>query len=95
MLAIYVLIIVFGLFIAVCVATEFADIAVMKGYTQRKYFWYTFFLGIVGMLMVVALPDRKNMVTHTGETKPVATCQSEDTTPVQSAINAFIDQSKK
>ena len=40
------------------VACEFSSIAEEKGYESKPYFWYTFFLGIVGMLMVVALPDR-------------------------------------
>ena len=40
------------------VATEFSSIAEEKGYESKSYFWYTFLLGIVGMLMVIALPDR-------------------------------------
>ena len=39
------------------VASKFADIAGMKGHEGSPYFWFTFFMGIVGMLMVVALPD--------------------------------------
>ena len=31
----------------------------MKGYDGRTYFWYTFWLGICGMLMVIALPNIK------------------------------------
>lgn len=38
------------------IAKEFAQIAEMKGYTDSKYFWWTFWLGIVGILMVIALP---------------------------------------
>ena len=37
------------------IAMKFADIAGMKGHDVSPYFWYTFLLGIVGMLMVVAL----------------------------------------
>ena len=40
-----------------CVAKEFARIAAMKGHTEARYFWWTFLLSAVGMLMVVALPD--------------------------------------
>ena len=40
-----------------CVAKEFARIAAMKGHTEARYFWWTFLLSGVGMLMVVALPD--------------------------------------
>ena len=38
-------------------AKEFETIARMKGH--QGYFWWCFFLGIVGWLMVVALPDQK------------------------------------
>lgn len=39
-------------------AKEFESIADMKGHYGRRYFWFTFFFGPVGMLMVIALPDR-------------------------------------
>lgn len=39
------------------VATKFSDIAGMKGHDGSSYFWYVFLLGMIGMLMVVALPD--------------------------------------
>ncbi len=42
----------------VFVALEFRKIAAMKGHDEAKYFWWTFFMGPVGMLMVVALPQR-------------------------------------
>lgn len=35
-------------------------IAEMKGHHEKRYFWITFFLWIVGMLLVIALPDLKN-----------------------------------
>ena len=40
------------------VAMEFRRIAALKGHNEIRYFWWTFLLGPVGMLMVVALPDR-------------------------------------
>ena len=40
------------------VAQAFRDIAEMKGHNAEKYFWWTLILGVFGMLMVVALPDR-------------------------------------
>lgn len=46
------------------VAREFEDIAEMKGYYEKKYFWWTFLLGPIGMLMVVALPNL-NKTTQT------------------------------
>ena len=39
-------------------AITFDKIAVMKGQPAGKYIWWCFLLGIVGWLMVVALPDR-------------------------------------
>lgn len=29
-----------------------------KGHSNRKYFWWCFWLGFVGWAMVIALPDR-------------------------------------
>lgn len=35
-----------------------ARIAADKGYPERKWFHYCFWLGIVGFLMVCAMPDK-------------------------------------
>ena len=52
LIAVIVLIINFAL------GNEFQKIAESKGYNDsKKYLWITFFFGIVGMLLVVALPD--------------------------------------
>lgn len=59
------LIIVVVLVINGVIAMKFADIAGMKGHDVSPYFWYTFLLGIVGMLMVVALPDINTPKTGT------------------------------
>ena len=40
------------------IAKKFSEIAEMKGHDGDIYFWFTFFFGICGMLMVVALPDK-------------------------------------
>lgn len=40
------------------VAWEFQKIAVIKGWTSKKFFFYSFFLSMIGYLMVIALPDR-------------------------------------
>lgn len=50
----------FGLIIAYYAAKEFEEIAAKKGYTDKKYFWWSFLMPPFGMLMVVALPDRGN-----------------------------------
>lgn len=40
------------------IGKEFERIAAMKGFVDKKYLWWTFFLPPVGMMMVLALPDR-------------------------------------
>lgn len=47
------------LFISWLIAQEFEEIALKKGYNDKKYFWYSFLFGIAGYLMVVALPVRE------------------------------------
>ena len=51
------------------VAMKFAEIAEMKGHDGSTYFWFTFLLGVVGMLMVVALPAE----TRSNDKKSTAT----------------------
>ena len=46
------------IWLLISVAREFQRIAALKGHTEKRYFWWTLFLGMVGMMMVVALPDR-------------------------------------
>lgn len=38
------------------VAKEFQNIAIDKGYSESKYFWWSFLLGAAGWAMVIALP---------------------------------------
>ena len=56
-----------ALVIAFFAAKEFANIAALKGHTEKKYFWWCFLFGFVGWPMVIALPDRGSAVTE----KPV------------------------
>ena len=44
--------------IARYIANCFYEIACMKGFRDKRYFWLPFLLGIIGYLLVVALPDR-------------------------------------
>ena len=44
-------------------AFEFGEISKLKGYSERKYFWYSFIFGVVGYLIVIALPC-KIVVEH-------------------------------
>ncbi len=50
--------IVLILLIDFLVAREFYLTAAMKGWDSKKYFFYAFFLTLVGYLLVLALPDR-------------------------------------
>lgn len=47
------------------IAKKFEEIAIMKGHNSKCYFWYSFLLGPVGFAMVIALPDRNQVVTPT------------------------------
>lgn len=47
------------LVLAYFIGKEFEYIAKEKGYPDKKYFWWTFLLGAVGIPMVIALPDRR------------------------------------
>ncbi|MBR3792229.1 MAG: hypothetical protein IKK18_05970 [Clostridia bacterium] len=54
----YLVLGVVSLVICFIAALEFSAIASKKGYDDAKYFCYPFLLGIIGMLIVIALPDR-------------------------------------
>ncbi len=60
-LIVFGIIAVIGLIIALmwAIATEFKQIAADKGYKDEKYFWWTFWLPMVGISMIIAMPDRK------------------------------------
>lgn len=47
-----------GLVISYLIANEFYQIAIMKGFNESKYLWISFFLGMIGYLLVIALPDK-------------------------------------
>lgn len=52
------------------IAKRFYTIACEKGYTSRAYFHYCFWLGLVGWIMVTALPDRRSNPPK-GATPPI------------------------
>ena len=66
---------VVALVVAYIVASKFSEIAEMKGHNGSTYFWYTFWLGIYGILMVIALPNIKSaenkVVSNKSETPPL------------------------
>lgn len=61
------------LFIAWLIAQEFQEIAFKKGYSDKKYFWYSFLFGIAGYLMIAALPVRKTEEEPDTENNTVTT----------------------
>ncbi|MBQ8952555.1 MAG: hypothetical protein IJ048_00435 [Clostridia bacterium] len=48
-------------------AKNMARIAADKGYKERKWFHYCFWLGLIGYLMVCAMPDKKRRRKHVEE----------------------------
>ena len=58
----YLWLVFLGSIVGLClnwlIASEFYAVVEKKGYEDRKYFWYCFFFGVVGYLLVIALPDR-------------------------------------
>ena len=48
------------LWILYLIAKEFYKVAQEKGYSEKKYLWLPFLLGMIGYLLVIALPDRGN-----------------------------------
>ena len=58
-IALMVLVVI--LILSYMIAEWFYEVAEEKGYHDTKYLWICFWLGIIGYLLVVALPDRGNM----------------------------------
>ena len=50
---------IFLLCVRSIICQEFYAVAEQKGYADKKYFWYSFIFGLVGYLLVIALPDKK------------------------------------
>lgn len=66
----YVLGAIVLLIICGIIASEFRKIAAEKGFDEGKYFWYPFLFGIIGCLLVVALPDRNQKVSVAADALP-------------------------
>ena len=56
------LVAVVALWLAWYLANQFYEVATRKGFTDRKYLWICFWLGLPGWLLVIALPDWSNNV---------------------------------
>lgn len=52
------------------VSNEFYLAAQAKGYARKKYFWICFLLGVIGYLLVIALPDRSEANHLTNDELP-------------------------
>lgn len=72
------------LFLDYFIADEFRRIAMRKGYCARRYFWWCFFLGIVGYMMVIALPNR--YFFRVGEGEQVTPLPPQPVTPEECAM---------
>ena len=57
----YFAVLVVAILINIAISSKFELIASEKGYAG--YFWWCFFLGLVGYFMVAALPNRRTPVT--------------------------------
>lgn len=53
-----ILIFIVALVIWIKACKNMARIAADKGYTERKWFHYCFWLGMIGFVMVCAMPDK-------------------------------------
>lgn len=63
-----------GLFIMLLAAFNFAEIAKTKGHSYGKYFAWCFFTGIIGWIMVIALPNQADeMQTDLAEAEKAKT----------------------
>lgn len=67
---------ILGIIIWGFVAREFQSIAALKGHDEMKYFWWTFLLGPVGMMMVIALPQQIHIPAA-----PIVQTPSKETPP--------------
>ena len=53
-----IVILVLYLIISLAACSKFSEIAAMKGHDKSTYYCWCFFCGIIGMMAVIALPDR-------------------------------------
>lgn len=70
MVIVYILIAAAYLTLNYFIAEWFSEAAEDKGYgnfADRKYFWICFWLGFIGYLLVIALPDRGKRPAGPGE----------------------------
>ena len=86
----YLLCIVIALIIDYVIAKKFEEIAEMKGHYGNTYFWFTFIFGLIGMLMVIALPNTKAITIKNLPDKQVPLApKNEVVAPVQRATHSW------
>ena len=51
------------------VAREFYLAAAAKGWASKKYFYFAFFLTLIGYLLILALPDRGSISAGSFESR--------------------------
>lgn len=69
---VFVLVAIADIVVAYFIGKEFEFIAKEKGYTSKRYFWWTFLFGLVGIPMVIALPDRRKSTGTVSDGAPVS-----------------------
>lgn len=69
-MAVCVIAALFLLVVDALLASYFYDVACEKGFAERRYFWVPFLCGIIGYLLVVALPDRMKTNGTVPKAKP-------------------------
>lgn len=57
----FIIILALAIYINCIIAKNFQNIATLKGFNNKKYFWFCFWLGVVGYFMVIALPNNNNI----------------------------------
>lgn len=67
MAIVYILVVIVYFILDNYIAKCFAEAAEAKGYRESKYFWICFWLGVIGYLLVIALPDHGNSTAGPGE----------------------------
>lgn len=91
--------IILGVFLALIInliiASEMKTIVEEKGYSDsRKYFWYAFLFGIAGCIIVIALPNKKQIDlleelvkknTASGNSSPTAKQRTNSAQPTNSS----------
>lgn len=77
-----------GLYFWLCwyLAEQVYEAAQAKGFPDKKYFWITFWLGLAGYLLVIALPDRGDSISYGGSMPAV-----EQIPQGRSNLSAFYD----